>query len=829
MSTPANTNTGAVDTVTRSRRSLVLPDLATSLDLGFVLLLSGLALSGFATSFTGWGFLVVGLAGVVLGILVTHASRALGWPLIAPVVIVAVLFFLLGGPLCLRSVGDTAFLPGGSTLGTLVDQAIFGWKDMLTTLPPVDGNGPLLVLPWLLGLLAGLIGTTLSAVSVRRDWVAALLPVLGLTAVLIAVILLGVRHPQSVVVQGAVFAAAALGWLAIRARRASATVHGGSSGWGRVALGAGLVLLASALAMPASALVTGDDDEGRAVARTWVEPPFDIGRYPSPLAGFRKYIDLGTSEDPANVYDKTLFTISGAPAGARVRIATMDAYDGMVWGASNDALPGAADDSFQRVSSTIDNPVEGKKFDATVTIGEGYDGVWLPTVGALQGVDFRLGDPAAKSESFRYNLATSTAVVPSGVRRGDTYSFTAVQPSDELTAETIASTALSVSPPGTGFLKEPATDWAEKASTPMGRVLAIAQHLKSEGKYSDGVIKAEQVYHPGHNLLRLSDDFINDQQMVGNDEQYAAVMALLANEAGVPARVVLGAVVPDDGVITGKQVQAWVELRAADGSWRTLPTEEFMSNEPPAEQLPENNTPMSGTVVPPPAPIPPPSDAGDQSDADLKERKAKKDEDEDTSLAESIPAWVVFVGKYVGSPLLLLAAILGAIIGVKVLRRRRRRSAVSVSARFVGAWRELVDHARDLGQPVPLGPTVTRREQSGSIGSESAPALARRADSHVFGPTVPEAAAAATYWESVETERKAMSHSVGRRRRWLAAINLASLRRGKMTPSATSEPASQPVPGIELPDPPPRRHRLPSLPALPRLPRRTPRGKRRSS
>jgi len=825
VSTP---HPSGVDTATRSRRSQVWPDLATSLDLLFVLLLSGLALSGLATSFTGSGFLVVGLVGVALGILVTHTTRALGWPLIAPVMIVAMLFLVLGGPLCLRSVGDTAFLPGGSTLGTLMDQAIFGWKDMLTTLPPVDGDGPLLVLPWLLGLLAGLVGTALSGVRLKRAWVTALLPVLGLTAVLITVIVLGVRHPQSVLLQGSVFASAALGWLAIRARRASATVHGGSSGWGRVALGGGLVLLASALAMPASALVTGDDD-GRAVARTWVEPPFDIGRYPSPLAGFRKYIDLGTKQDPANVYDKTLFTVDGAPASSRIRIAAMDTYDGMVWGASNDALPGAADDSFQRVSSTIDNPVDGKPIEATVTIGEGYDGVWLPTIGALQGVDFRLGDPAAKSESFRYNLATSTAVVPSGIRRGDTYSFTAVQPSDELTEETLASTALAGSPPGTGFLKTPATDWAEEASTPMGRVLAIAEHLKSEGKYSDGVTKAEQVYHPGHNLLRLSDEFINDQQMVGNDEQYAAVMALLANDVGVPARVVLGAVVPDDGVVTGEDVQAWVELRAADGSWRTLPTEQFMSNEPPAEQLPETNTPMSGTVVPPPAPIPPPSDAGDQTDADLKERKAKNDENEDESLAERIPAWVVFLGTYVGGPLLLLAAILASIIGVKLLRRRRRRSAASVSARFVGAWRELVDHARDLGQPVPLGPTVTRREQSGSIGSKSAPTLARRADSFVFGPTVPEASAAETYWESVESERKAMSHSVGRRRRWFAAINVASLRRGKMTSSATSEQPGQPVPSTALQASASRRHRLPSLPALPRLPRRTRPGKRRSS
>ena len=676
--------------------------------------------------------------------------------------------------------GDTAFLPGGPTLSRLVDQALFGWKDLLTTLPPVDGDGPLLVLPWLLGLLAGLLGTSLSHLHLRRAWLTALLPVLGLTAVLAAVILLGVRHPQSLAVQGAVFAALALGWLALRARRASATVHGGTSGWGRLAVGAGLVALASALAVPASALVMGDDDGDRAVVRNWVEPPFDVGRYPSPLAGFRKYVDLLGKKDRSNVYDRTLFTVAGAPAGTRVRIATMDHYDGMVWGASDDALPEAAADSFQRVSSTIDNPVEGTPVRATVTIGEGYDGVWLPTIGALRSLDFRIGDPDGKAEAFRYNLATSTAVVPTGLQEGDTYSFTAVVPDDTLDARTVASSAPVAPPAGTEFLKTPATQWTAKATTPIERVEAIAEHLRTEGKYSDGVRKSEQVYHPGHSVQRLSAGFVQAQQMVGNDEQYAAVMALLAGEVGVPARVVLGAEVPEDGVVTGKDVSAWVELRAADGSWRTLPTDAFMSDEPPADQLPETNTPMTGTVVPPPAPIPPPSDAGDQSDADLKERKADKkkaDEDEDdASVVDRLPGWVVAVATYVGGPLLALLLVVGAVVGLKLLRRRRRRNAPVVSARFVGAWRELVDHARDLGQPVPLGPTVTRREQSGAIGSDGAPSLARRADGFVFGPSTPAADAAAAYWETVDAERRSMSRSVGRRQRLLAAVNLRSLR-----------------------------------------------------
>ena len=467
----------------------------------------------------------------------------------------------------------------------------------------------------------------------------------------------------------------------------------------------------------------------------------------------------------------------------------MDHYDGMVWGATDDALPGPpTDDSFQRVSSTIDNPVDGEEVDVTVTLGEGYTGVWLPTVGALQSMRFETGDPRAKAEVFRYNLATSTAVVPTGLQPGDRYSFTAVEPDDELTAETVGSDDVILLPPSAGFVQGPAEKWTEgAASDPMARVLAAAEHLRSEGRYSDGVGRTERSYVGGHSVWRLSDQFVNAPQIVGNDEQYAATMALIANQIGVPARVVLGAEVPEGGSVTGKDVSAWVELRAADGSWRTLPTEAFMSTTPPAERVPQTNTPMSGTVIPPPNPIPPPSDAGEQSDADLKERKATKkkaEEEQDEGILPGVPGWVGLVLTYVGGPLLVLLLVLGSVVGLKAWRRHRRRSAASPSARFVGAWRELVDHARDLGQVVPLGPTVTRREQSAGIVSGQAATLARRADSHVFGPSVPEVGAARTFWESVDAERRAMSRQVGRWHRWRAAVSLRSFRRGGATSRA---------------------------------------------
>ena len=352
----AHRHRSATGTRTRVRSHALLPDRHSWIDIGFTLALAAVALSAFGTSFTGATYLVVGMLGVVLAVVVTHLTRAAGWPIISAVMICVVLFFLLGGPLCLRSVGDTSVLPGASTLARVADQAVFGWKDLLTTLPPVDGDGPLLVLPWLAGLLAGLVGLGLAHLPVRRAWLAAVLPVLGMTLVLSGAILIGVRHPQSLLLQGSVFAGLALAWLAIRARRASAAVQGGSTSYVRGVGAVAMLALAAGIAFPASALVAGDDDE-RAVARNWVEPPFDIGRYPSPLAGFRKYVDLKGENDRANVYDKTLLEIQGVPAETRVRFAAMDRYDGMVWGASDNALPGPADDSFQRVSSTIDNPV----------------------------------------------------------------------------------------------------------------------------------------------------------------------------------------------------------------------------------------------------------------------------------------------------------------------------------------------------------------------------------------------------------------------------------------------------------------------------------------
>ncbi len=738
-----------------------VPDRSTSVDLGFLLVLCGVVLVGLSTTFTGVGYLLVAGLGLLLALGLTGLVRVLRWPGVAAVTL-AVPVWLAGGALVSRS-----------SLSVVTDQVVGGWKELLTTLPPVEGSGAVLVLPWTLGLVAGLLGGLTLGVRSGPAVVRSAIVLAAPLALLVAVVLLGLTRPQSLWLQGVLVAGLSLAWLAVRQARSQTPVHGGAGRSRRAVVGAVLVCLAALLALPVASATVGDD-AGRVVLRTEVRPPFDIGQYPSPLAAFRRYVEEPEPVDPQNLYDTTLLTVDGAPEGARLRIATLDAYDGTVWGAAEDTDPTTSADSFQRVSSTIDNPLPGEPVDVTVTVGEGYDAVWLPTIGGLTGMEFEAGDVADKRDSWRYNLATSTAVVPTGVHPGDVYRFTAVRPDDRVGPDDPPAESLPEAKQAAGFLATQSVQWSAGASEPMERVFAIAEYLKTEGKYSDGVLQAERIHHPGHHQKRLGDEFANAPIPVGNDEQYAAIMALLANEVDVPARVVLGAVVPADGVVQGRDVSAWVEVQVVDGSWRTLPTELFMDYDRPAEQPPLAEQEMSGTVVPPPAPIPPPSTLAEQNDAELEPRTIDRREQPDEPL---VSGWLRYVLVAVGGPLLLALLVVGAVVLAKAWRRRRRRSAAGGSARVVGGWRDLVDHARDLGRPVPVGAAHTRRDQAPHLESPAAPALARRADGLVFGPAAPDLATADAFWAMVDAERRAMSSTVSRRRRWRAAVAVRSFRR----------------------------------------------------
>ena len=387
----------------------------------------------------GRRYLVVGLLGTVIAIVVTHLTRAAGWPLISagrhlprpllPARRTAVP--ALAGrhlPSC----------PVAGTLARVADQAVFGWKDLLTTLPPVDGDGPLLVLPWLAGMVAGLVGSALAHLPVRRAWLAALLPVArddrgplrGDPA----------RRPPPPVA-----ARAGRGLHRARPRLAGDPGPPGECrrarrqhvvrprcGSRRHARRRGAPRPSRERPLRRRRLgARGGPQLGRAALR----------HRPLPLAA-RRLPQVRRPQGRGQPGQRLRQDAARRRRRARRDPGAVRGHgplrrDGVGRHRRRAARPGRRLLPARVVHHRQPGRGEGGRRDRHPR--RGVDGVWLPTVGALRSMDFQTGDARAKAEVFRYNLATSTAVVPTGLQRGDRYSFTAVQPDDELGEETVGS------------------------------------------------------------------------------------------------------------------------------------------------------------------------------------------------------------------------------------------------------------------------------------------------------------------------------------------------------------------------------------------------------
>jgi hypothetical protein len=473
----------------------------------------------------------------------------------------------------------------------------------------------------------------------------------------------------------------------------------------------------------------------------------------SPLRRFRTFTDQGPGS-LENVYDKVLFTVTNAPRGSRVRMVTLDRYDGNEWLPSNRSEPGSESDGFLRLDSRVDNPQSGKTIRAKVTVSSAYRSVWVPTIGSLTSFDLLFADPRQKRDELRYNLATSTAVVPTGLGRSEPYEFTAIVPPEKVTASSPSWVGPGLQVSGLKRLSAFLPAVLDAYIRPMKKVFILAGYLRDQGRYSDGALPGEEQYLPGQDLDRLVDDFLLAGRPVGDDQQYASAMALLANRVGVPARVVVGAVVPDNGKVKGADVHAWVELRVADGSWRTLPTKAFMSRTPPTRTLP-----------PPPPLLPPASAQPPQDQQQSQSKPASRDKTNGTDQG------IGSVVRLLPFALLLLLAFV--VPTIKAVRRRRRRTRGRTADRIAGGWTELVDRARDLG--VPVGVDASRPAQARVLLLAGAGELSREADDRVFAAAEPSEEAVTAFWDQMMSERRELSEGRRLSRRLWAPFNPVTL------------------------------------------------------
>ena len=737
------------------RRWVVLDALA-------VLALVGLAELALANTFEGGDYLVVAGVAAVLGLLVAVLTARLpSGVLVGAVPVVALVF---GGPVALHSKGLGLGVPGAATLADVLQGTLRGWGELLTTLPWVDLSGSPAMVPFLLGYLGAVLA---GAVAFRtRSAGAPLVPLLAALAVALLV-----RRPDGTGSDRldwypVAFAALAIGWLVVRSLRVAPGASAAGAGHGRVArtavatsLVAAALLVAVPVTIPFSA--SGAPVSEGVALREHRAALVDVTALDSPLRRFRTFTDQGPGS-LENVHDKVLFTVRGAPAGSRVRMVTLDRYDGREWLPGNDTEPGTADDSFLRIDSRVDNPRRGRVVRAQVSVTKAYRSAWMPTVGSLTSLQLIFADPREQRGEMRYNLATSTAVLPTGVGNKDPYEFTSVVPAAGVDASTPGWDGPVQPVVGLHRLDAFLPAVLDANLPPMRKVFVLAGYLRDQGRYSDGARPGEQRYLPGQDLDRLVDGFLLGARPVGDDEQYAAAMALLANRVGVPARVVVGAVLPHNGKVRGEDVHGWVELRVADGSWRTLPTRAFMSRTPPVRTLP---------------PAPPPLPPSKTSPSERPEQPRTQDQPKSRHHADGATGSVLHLLPWLA--LLVLALVVPALKGV---RRHRRRTRGRTADRIAGGWAELVDRAGDLGIPVSV--QASRPAQARVLVLPGGEALSQAADDGVFAAEEPSEAAVEAFWDQMLAERRELGE--GRRlvRRLWAPFNPASLWRRRTGRSA---------------------------------------------
>ncbi|MDT0167210.1 transglutaminase-like domain-containing protein, partial [Actinotalea sp. AC32] len=702
--------------------------------------------------------------GLVVGTAVALVAAARAWGAAVTTALV-LLGYLLVGPTLAVPTASGGRLPSGDSVALLLTGAVTVWKQVLTLDPTLGTTGNLLVAPLLLALVGSAVAVSGAARSrrggphgPRAAW-SALVPVL----VLGVSVVLATQETVAPVAAGVVLALLLLGWAAWRV--------------GTLAPRRPVALLLVVAALVGGGAAGGawlGEQRPRLVLRDELVPPFDPRDQPSPLASFRRFVkEWGDDE---------LLTVTGLPAGTPVRLATMDAFDGVVWDvAGAEAADGSG--SYRRVGDTITSVPAGRTVEVAFEV-ERLPSVWLPTVGYARRFDFSGGLAGELAADLRYNDATGSAVLTSGVVPGARWTAEVVVPEvpddEEIGDAPVADVRLPAAERVPDAVPVFAGDLAGTAATPVLVARSLEQGLAERGWFSHG-LEGEAPSLSGHGAARLT-TLLTGDLMVGDGEQYASAMALMAREMGLPSRVVMG-FVPDeedaaDGsvTITGDDVEAWVEIAFVGHGWVPFhPTPD--ESKTPSDDVPQDESrPQPQVVQPPPPPVDPVRPPDDDTE------QPRTEETDDDAREEDGLRRALLVAAAVSAPVALLLAPFVLVALAKRGRRRRRRRAGAPVDRVVGGWEEMLDHARDLRRAVPA--SATRREAAvhlagafagarrgaavadrrGALGGRVA-RLASRADAMVFGPGDPSDADVAAYWTQVDETVRAMQRAVPWRQR----------------------------------------------------------------
>ena len=561
----------------------------------------------------------------------------------------------------------------------------------------------------------------------------------------------------------------------------------------RTALAATMVIVAVGAGAVATPWMT--QSHTRDVIRSTVGPEVDIAQAETPLAGYR------TNFTNANVSSVLFSYTTTGEVPSRIRLATLGAYDGESYRVDIDTT-----NLYQRVPSTLEG-VSGTTSTVRFEI-DALQGIWLPTFGQLESVQFQGADGPSLADGFYYNAAAGTGIVTGGVGEGDSYVITAAEPATmSLVDARSPGASAQVTPP------ESLITWLDAQAVPStGAGLAeVIDTLRARGYLSHALQLPEgetaewmalipdyagfQSSAAGHSLARIDalftqllehesqvqgDEGASMVSAIGDDEQFAVATALIAQQLGFPARVVIGVRTASDtlpacdGECLASDLSVWTEVQDASGVWIAIDVTpqhtDAVEVESRTQRDPENITdvrPDEVTEVAPPDP--------DQHESD--DSPPQQNDTVDTAVVGSVLRWVGVGGLGL---ILLLAPFLTVLIA-KTARRRERATAEDGAGRIAGGWEEYVDTAVDAGMVPPT--THTRHELAEEYATPAGVLLAAQADHAQFSNTVISENESNEFWEIVMAERRAITQKMGWWRRVRAALSLKSFVRQLTKPA----------------------------------------------
>jgi hypothetical protein len=401
-----------------------------------------------------------------------------------------------------------------------------------------------------------------------------------------------------------------------------------------------------------------------------------------------------------------------------------------------------------------------------------YQGVWMPSVGIVRSVSFSGSSMNSLGDAFRYNVSTNSAVISTGLTSGDTYSIdtdlSTFPPQAKLVGARIVQSLQPAPNDVPSIVHRIAVKLTAGASSDFSKAQDLAQGLSTGGAFSDGYDK-QQPSLAGHGAFRIA-QFLSLPQPVGDSEQYAATMALMARSLGLPARVVLGVDLAKGGTVTvhGKDVTAWVDIDFQGIGWYPFnPTPPISARVDVKNPPPTPNGPNQAQYQPPAHSL-----TSQASSSPNAIGKGHGNRPHHSTLASTL----IEVAQILAITLLAGVVLIGPALLIRFLKGRRRsqrRKVKNTRDQVAGGWAELLDCARDLGRRVPR--YATRREQAPFLG-DTASFLAALANSATFGPSDPPSATVERFWTMVDESIRQMYAGLSFWHRVRARLNLASLR-----------------------------------------------------